>query len=143
MAVRPSAGMSPGGVLVGVVLLAVLGLVAAACGSSSSHSTTAATGSALVQECTNIGDVLSDGPDPSSDPVGYAEAQVLPLKQLKLTNSTLRQEVQRLATAYKEFSSTNGKDTAAAVKVSQAESKLGSQCPKGIGAQPLPGQTVP
>jgi hypothetical protein len=72
--------------------------------------------------------VLSDGPDPDADSVGYAQAQVLPLAQLKLSDATLSHDASRLAAAYKEFSSTNG-SAAAAVKVSAAETALNSVCP--------------
>src|ERR1700728_2213452 len=46
-----------------------------ACGSSGSPPDAAAAKSA----CQQVSAVLSDGPDPSADPVGYAEAQVVPL----------------------------------------------------------------
>ena len=57
-----------------------------------------------------------------SDPVGYAEAQVLPLHQLKLADGTLSHAVRQLDAAYKSFSSTNGAGgKPAAGKVSAAE----------------------
>ena len=65
-----------------------------------------------------------------SDAVGYAEAQVLPLGQLKLADTTLAHAVRRLDTAYKSFSSTNGaKGTPAAMKVSAAEKAVNAICP--------------
>jgi hypothetical protein len=113
------------GVLVssGLIVLAL-----SACGSSSPASSSAL--SAKQQGCTAVSDVLSDGPDPDADPVGYAEAQVLPLEQLKLSDATLSQSVHRLTAAYKAFSMTNGaKGTAAAIKVSAAETALNAICP--------------
>jgi hypothetical protein len=52
--------------------------------------------------------VLSDGPDPSADPVGYAEAQVLPLRELKLPAGRVKRAASALAAAYKQFSTTSG-----------------------------------
>ena len=77
-----------------------------------------------------MSDVLANGPDPDADPVGYAEAQVLPLAQLHLSDTALAQSVQRLDSAYKAFSATNGaKGSAAAIKVSVAQKALNAICP--------------
>ena len=97
-----------------------------ACGSSSS-----AGGPALQKGCTAVADVLSDGPDPGADPVGYAEAQVLPLRQLKLSSSKLRDAVDKLAYAYQAYASNGGRSLAA--KVSSEEKVLNAICP---GAAP-------
>ena len=113
------------GVLVSSGLIA---FALSACGSSSPASSSSL--SAKQQGCTAVSDVLSDGPDPDADPVGYAEAQVLPLEQLKLSDATLSQAVHRLIAAYKAFSATNGaKGTAAAIKVSAAQTALNAICP--------------
>ena len=113
------------GVLVSSGLIA---FALSACGSSSPASSSSL--SAKQQGCTAVSDVLSDGPDPDADPVGYAEAQVLPLEQLKLSDATLSQAVHRLTAAYKAFSATNGaKGTAAAIKVSAAQTALNAICP--------------
>jgi hypothetical protein len=112
-------------------LLASSGLIAltlSACGSSSPASSSSL--SAKQQACTAVSDVLANGPDPDADAVGYAEAQVLPLRQLKLADTTLAHAVDQLDTAFKSFSSTNGaKGTPAAVKVSAAEKALNAICP--------------
>jgi hypothetical protein len=111
-------------------LLASSGLIAltlSACGSSSPASSSV---SARQQACTAVSDVLADGPDPEADSVGYAEAQVLPLRQLKLADATLARAVDQLDAAYKAFSSTNGaKGTPAAIKVSAAEKAVNAICP--------------
>ena len=113
------------GVLVSSGLIA---LALSACGSSSPASSSSL--SAKQQGCTAVSDVLSDGPDPDADPVGYAEAQVLPLEQLKLADATLSQAVHGLDAAYKAFSTTDGaKGTAAAIKVSTAQTALNAICP--------------
>jgi hypothetical protein len=112
-------------------LLASSGLIAlmlSACGSSSPASSSSL--SAKQQGCTAVSDVLANGPDPDVDAVGYAEAQVLPLGQLKLADTTLGHAVRQLDTAYKSFSLTNGaKGTPAATKVSTAEKAVNAICP--------------
>ena len=52
--------------------------------------------------------MLSDGPDPSADPVGYAEAQVLPLRQIRASQQPLQHAIARLASAYQQFEGTDG-----------------------------------
>lgn len=113
---------------------AFLALAAAACGSSSSSSAQASStllGSTLQQECTTIADILSDGPDPDADPVGYAQAQVLPLKQMTITgDATLKKDVLALADAYQTFSSgSNPGGTAAALQVTKALNAVNAICP--------------
>jgi hypothetical protein len=116
----------------GTTAAVLLALAVAACGSSSSNSTdTAVVGSAATQNCTSIADVLSDGPDPDADPVGYAQAQVLPLRQLSIANARLHRDVLALADAFEAFST--GSDpggTAAALKVADAENAVNTICPE-------------
>jgi hypothetical protein len=84
----------------------------------------------MQQQCTSVADVLSDGPDPTADPVGYAEAQIVPLRQLKITDTALRRAVQQLATAYQAYStSTGAAGTAAALQSSKAEAAVNAICP--------------
>jgi hypothetical protein len=98
----------------------------AACGSSST-----AGGDAQAQGCTAVADVLSDGPDPDVDPLGYAEAQVLPLHQLKLSDTKLQDVVNKLDSAYKAYASNGGLRLAAGV--ASEEKVLNAICP---GAAP-------
>jgi hypothetical protein len=72
--------------------------------------------------------VLSDGPDPGADPVGYAEAQILPLRQIKTTDKSLRRAIDDLASAYHQFFRTNG-GTVAKQAVSRAVDDVNSICP--------------
>lgn len=75
--------------------------------------------------------MLANGPDPDADPVGYAEAQVLPLQQLNLSDAALHRDVVALASAFKAFSTSSGaKGTAAALKVAKAENAVNSICPE-------------
>jgi len=111
--------------------VAFLALAVAACGSSSSSHSLALLGSAIQQDCTLVSDVLSDGPDPDADPVGYAQAQILPLRQLSIGDATLQSAVTSLAAAYEMFSkSTGGTHAAAAQTVTKAENKVNKICPQ-------------
>jgi hypothetical protein len=70
--------------------------------------------------CGAVAAVLSDGPDPGADPVGYAEAQVKPLRQLHIGNASLADAVRHLAGAYETFFQRGGKGaTGHAVAVAQ------------------------
>jgi len=110
---------------------ALLALAVTACGSSSSTSSTAVLGSATQQACTAVSDVLSDGPDPDADPTGYAEAQVLPLRQLTISDPALHSAVLSLAAAYEKFStSTKSTRAAAATAVTKAEDEVNKICPQ-------------
>jgi hypothetical protein len=104
-----------------VLGLAVL-TAAGSCGSAP------APAGAVAATCRQVGAVLSDGPDPSADPVGYAEAQVLPLDQITSSDAGLRQAIRALASAYQQFFSTGG-DGAAVEAVSRAASALDAICP--------------
>ena len=112
---------------VAVVALAVSAATSVgACGSSSSPSTSA--GSKVQQSCTAVADILSDGPDPTADPVGYAQAQVLPLRQLQTSDAALEKAVKALASAYQAFSAGNGSGQSA-TQVNGAEKAVNAICP--------------
>jgi hypothetical protein len=113
--------------------VAFLALTVAACGSTSSSSTTASAnlGSAVQQDCTSVADVLSDGPDPDADPVGYAQAQILPLRQLTIKDASLHQAVLTLANAYETFSTSSSSNRAASsAAVTKAENEVNKICPQ-------------
>jgi hypothetical protein len=115
-------------------MMTFVAVAVAACGSSSSSSSssssnTAVLGSAISQDCTAVSDALANGPDPDADSVGYAQAQVLPLRALTISNATLHSDVLTLAAAYQAFSSSNGSPATAAT-VSKAESAVNSICPQ-------------
>ena len=114
-----------------------LALAVSACGSAASQtSSTAVLGTAVQQACTTISGVLANGPDPDADPVGYAQAQVLPLRQLSISDAALQRAVlQRavltLASAYKTLStSTKATRAAATQAVSKAENEVNKICPQ-------------
>jgi predicted Zn-dependent protease len=95
----------------------------AACGSSSASSSQAA----HTQTCQQVTAVLSDGPDPAADPVGYAEAQVLPLRQIHTSQKSLQQKIDELASAYHAYSSKNG-SRAAKTAVTLASRQIDAVC---------------
>jgi hypothetical protein len=118
----------------GAVPLLLFALLAAACSSSAHSSASAATSAsaakALAQAtCQQIGAVLSDGPDPDADPLGYAQAQILPLRHITVPNPALRTAVGQLSDAYQQFYTSNGKSTDAKEAVAVATKKLNSICP--------------
>jgi hypothetical protein len=120
----PAAGGTLAAVTTAFLVIAVAG-----CGSSSSTAAASAVlGTTVQQDCTAVGDVLSDGPDPDADSVGYAQAQVLPLRQLKIGDATLRRDVLSLAAAYQAV--TAGGGAAAAAEVTKAQKAVNSICPE-------------
>ena len=100
----------------------VLTIAVTGCGSTN-HQT-----ASINSSCSQVAAVLSDGPDPGADPVGYAEAQVLPLRELKLSGGRVLTDALALATAYSQFAKTNG-SAASRTAVSRASSALNKICP--------------
>jgi hypothetical protein len=123
-------GPGPSRATKATVVLASMALLAG-CGSSGSSS---ATRTQRQQECTAVADVLSDGPDPGVDPVGYAEAQVLPLRHLKLSQTSIHRAVANLASAYQAYADAGPKAPASTTTaVAGAQKALNKLCP---GAAP-------
>jgi hypothetical protein len=86
-----------------MALMVLLG----ACGSSSA-SLSRSSRTEVKQACRQVQAVFSDGPEPQADPVGYAQAQVLPLRQIRTSDKGLREAIDGLASAYESFSADNG-----------------------------------
>ena len=99
--------------------------VLAACGSASGH----APASAASATCTQVGGALADGPDPDTDPVGYAEAQVKPLRAITTSDRALQVAIRDLATAYAGVVDSDGKDSTATKAVTSASKKVNAICP--------------
>lgn len=111
--------------------MAFLALTAAACSSASSTTASANLGSAVQQDCTSVTDVLANGPDPDADPVGYAQAQVLPLRHLTISDAALYTAVLTLANAYETFTtSTSSTRAASSAAVTKAENEVNKICPQ-------------
>jgi hypothetical protein len=117
-------GTGRNGGALGLALLAACGVLLSACGSSGSVQAT----SAVTDACQQVSAVLSNGPDPGADPVGYAEAQIRPLRQVHTSDKQLQAAVDDLASAYQRFFSTQGAD-AAKQAVSQASHSVNVICP--------------
>jgi hypothetical protein len=116
--------------------LALIGLAAslAACGSPAPKTSAAAaaakvSAAARRTTCSQVSAVLSDGPDPGADPVGYAEAQILPLGQIRTPDAPLRTAIGRLARAYQAFFVSNGTSGAAKLAVASASKQVDALCP--------------
>src|SRR5262249_62202364 len=90
-----------------IAMLALATMVSA--GGPGPHPTaTAAAAPAAESACQQVGDALSDGPDPDADPVGYAEAQIQPLRQIHAASPALAQAITTLAGAYSSYYAANG-----------------------------------
>jgi hypothetical protein len=103
--------------------------LAAACSSARPAAAAAST----RRTCAQVTAVLSDGPDPGADQVGYAEAQILPLRQVHGSTPALRSAIADLADAYAKFFASNGKSAAATRAVASAAAHMNKLCP-GAGA---------
>jgi hypothetical protein len=118
--------------LAALALAAVTAATATACGSSSSTTASAtSSASALAADCTAVSDVLADGPDSTADSIGYAQAQILPLKQLSFADAKLQTAVTKLDAAFTAFvaAKTSSTQTQAAVQVTSAENAVNAVCP--------------
>ena len=105
-------------------LAALLGACSSAAATSSANSPAAS-----ATACRQVSAVLSDGPDPDADPVGYAEAQILPLGQIRTSDSQLRVAITRLAHAYQAFYAGNGTSGSAKAAVASASKRISAFCP--------------
>jgi len=103
-----------------------LGVLLAACGSSSEPRLT--TAQVEHRTCKHVEAVLSDGPQPEADPVGYAQAQILPLREIHTSNARLASAIGTLAGAYQQFTASNGSGPAKNA-VHSAVGAIKSLCP--------------
>jgi hypothetical protein len=97
----------------------------AACGTAAGHGSAAS----ISKTCTLVAATLSDGPNPGADPVGYAEAQIGPLRQIHTSDPTLRSEIRDLASAYAEVFASDGKSGSPPRSVAAAAKKVNASCP--------------
>jgi hypothetical protein len=86
--------------------------------------------SAAQQTCLQVDAVLSDGPDPGADPLGYAQAQILPLEQIHAADPKLSTAIGALAGAYQSYYAAHGRQSA---NLNTAINRINSLCP-GAGA---------
>lgn len=119
-----------------LTLTAATALVSAC--SSGGHSTAASasakSGSTAAQQaCQQVAVVLTNGPDPSADPVGYAQAQIIPLLQIHTSDSAVGKAIASLAGAYRGYSDADGKSKQSTATLMAAIKRINSLCP-GAGA---------
>jgi hypothetical protein len=114
----------------GRTTLSLVILLVCACGSSA-YSSVAASSSTVstASTCEHVSGVLADGPDPDADPVGFAAAHILLLRQISPTDQALRAALNQLADANQEFVASNGKSANAKEAVAVADKKVNSICP--------------
>jgi hypothetical protein len=115
----------------GRAALVLVVLLVCACSSAprSTASSTTAAAAATANTCEQVGAVLSDGPDPDADPVGYAEAQINPLRGISTSNRALHAAIGGLADADQNFFASKGKSGGAKEAIAVASKKLNSICP--------------
>jgi hypothetical protein len=123
--IAPYRGVRAAGL--GIALAALAMSTLAACGSSSGHPNAA--GTAPSATCTAVAAALSDGPDPGADPVGYAEAQIRPLRAIQTSDHALRVAIDNLAEAYARVFASNGTSSAASKAVTAAAGQVNAICP--------------
>jgi hypothetical protein len=111
----------------GLAVLVIGTALVSGCGSSTGSSVTTVP-SAIADTGRNVSAVLSDGPDPGADPVGYAEAQILPLRQVRTSEPKLQTAIDGLAAAYQQVSDTNGASFANQA-ATRAVRQLNAMCP--------------
>jgi uncharacterized heparinase superfamily protein len=109
-----------------VAMALLLATPLAACGASSSTDSASA---AAKRVCKQVEAVLSDGPEPAADPVGYAQAQVLPLQQIHTSDEGLHQAIDRLSSAYAAFAAADGAGQRAKSAVTAAVARVNAICP--------------
>jgi hypothetical protein len=114
--------------LVSVAVAAPL-WTACASGASGGSGGGAAVAKAPAALCNQILAVLSDGPDPTADPVGYALSQILPLGQIHTSDRTVGGTLTRLIAADKELVKSNGGDRSSSSAITRADAALNGACP--------------
>jgi hypothetical protein len=83
---------------------------------------------APAASCQAVSAALANGPDPGADPVGYAEAQVLPLRDITTSDAGLHSAIVQLSSAYESFYKDNGAASSKKL-VSAAEKSVDHYCP--------------
>jgi hypothetical protein len=128
---NPVVARARGSAAASLIVLALAALLAACASPAPASRPVAATAPATEVHvtCSQVSAVLSDGPDPAADPVGYAQAQILPLGQIRAPDPQLRAAITELARAYRTFFASNGTSGAAKMAVATASKRVDSFCP--------------
>lgn len=112
-----------------IVLLAAASLALTACSSSARPNATRAHSRPPQALCQELNGILSDGPDPGADPVGYALSQILPLQGVDTSDTAVGATVARLVAADQALVRSNGSDRAAAGTIRSSDHALDTACP--------------
>jgi hypothetical protein len=107
-----------------LIVVPIITALLSACGSSSATASSAE----VKQTCKQVEAVLSDGPEPEADPLGYAQAQILPLRQIRTSDKKLHEAIDDLAAAYRAFS-TERVERASSAAVTAAAGRVEAICP--------------
>jgi hypothetical protein len=83
---------------------------------------------APAASCQAVSAALANGPNPDVDPVGYAEAQVLSLRDITTPDTGLHTAILQLSSAYESFYRDNGA-TSSKNLVDSAEKNVDRYCP--------------
>ncbi len=117
------------GKLLVVALIAAPLLATTSCASGASTAKTAKpTKAAIERTCTSVSDALADGPDPDVDPVGYALAQIRPLRAINTSDMALQKDITALDAAYQKVYATKDKK-GTQTAVNKAGKALDTICP--------------
>jgi hypothetical protein len=108
--------------------LMALAILVGGCSATPSAASAPAAG-AVRRACQQVSAVLSDGPDPGADPVGYAEAQVIPLRQIHAPDARLSRAISALDAAYRGVSDSGGMSPLAKADVAAASKLVNAVCP--------------
>ena len=121
--------------LTALITLTLAAPVSACSSGSAAASGPAAPQTAAQQACQQLSDVLANGPDPDADPLGHAEAQILPLRQIRTPDAAIGSAIAGLADAYSGYLAANGAGKAATATLTTAINTVNSLCPDA-GAAP-------
>ena len=83
---------------------------------------------APAASCQAVTAALANGPDPDADPVGYAEAQVRPLRHIVTSDAALHNAILQLSSAYESFYKDKGTSPSSKL-VTSAEKSVDHLCP--------------
>jgi hypothetical protein len=121
----------PGQLVAVLAAILVVAPLVAGCGSGSGSGSSSGSGQAIAAvsaACTQVADALADGPDPDADPVGYAEAQIRPLREIATADQALHTALAGLASAYAQVYGTHNSAPARAA-VTTASREVDAICP--------------
>jgi hypothetical protein len=112
-----------------VVAPLALAIGAVACGSGPAAVNAKAASAAPAGLCQTLEGVLSDGPDPDADPVGYAQSQVLPLQGIHSSDTAAAGSLRQLIGGDEALVQSDGTDHAATVTIKKAFAAINRACP--------------